>query len=509
KILHWLKRPGDQVRPGEPLAEVETDKADMVLEAFEAGVLQELRLAEGQSAPVGAVIALLGAPGEAQAPSPTAASQAPPAQEPEVVEVVEERQPITPSAQAKDKPRAIGSSPRLTLAHSNAGEARGTRTASTETPEVEATDPESFLSATDEQRSDAPIMVEAPAPAAEATPMPVAREPRAIWADNNPGRIRVTPLARRAAEEAGIDLSSIRGSGVEGRITKRDVDSVVRARAATARAKGAGETAAAADSAIPAGAGGAGAEQAVVMREAARNVAPGIPTFERVPGTYQANSRMRRAIAQRLTASKQEIPHYYVTVEVDMEEAVRLKKSLESTKLFDQSITYNDIVIKACALALTRHPHINSSFSEGSIKIHPSVNIGVAVAVEEGLIVPIIKDCQRLSLPEIARLAHGLAAKAQQGGFTAEDLSGGTFTISNMGMLGIEHFVAVINPPQAAILAVAAIKERPVLRNGQVVVGTTMMMTLSCDHRIIDGVVAGRFLLEVKRFLENPPSLLM
>ena len=508
KILHWLKRPGDQVRPGEPLAEVETDKADMVLEAFEGGVLQELRLSEGQSAPVGAVIALLGAPGETAAPQP---HPAPPlqAQSVEDVEVVEEPQPRRPAAPAIETPHGAGAGPRLSLAHSAPESTRRANAPSTETPAAEVTDSESFLSATDEERSGAPIGAEAPAPAVEVAPTPAAHEPRAIWADNTPPRIRVTPLARRAAEEAGIDLSSIRGTGVEGRITKRDVDSVVRARGAAARSRSTvAETAAAqSEAGVPAVA--AGSDKGVVMSEAARNVAPGIPTFERVPGTYQPNSRMRRAIAQRLTASKQEIPHYYVTVEVDMEEAVRLKKSLESTKLFDQAITYNDIVVKACALALGRHPHINSSFSEGSVKIHPTINIGMAVAVEDGLIVPVIKDCQRLSLPEIARQAHGLAAKAQQGGFTTEELSGGTFTISNMGMLGIEHFVAVINPPQAAILAVAAIKERPVLRNGQVVVGTTMMMTLSCDHRIIDGVVAGRFLLEVKRFLENPPSLLM
>jgi pyruvate dehydrogenase E2 component (dihydrolipoamide acetyltransferase) len=196
-------------------------------------------------------------------------------------------------------------------------------------------------------------------------------------------------------------------------------------------------------------------------------------------------------------------------MEIDMEEAVRLKKSLEVTELFDEAVTFNDIVIKACALALGRYPRMNASFENDGIRIHPSINVGMAVAVEDGLIVPVIRECQQLTLPEIARAAHRLVAKAAQGGFTSDELSGATFSISNMGMLGIEHFSAVIVPPQAAILAVSAIKERPVVRNSQLAVGTTMMLTVACDHRIVDGVVAGRFLQEMKRFLENPASLLV
>src|SRR5581483_359151 len=194
---------------------------------------------------------------------------------------------------------------------------------------------------------------------------------------------------------------------------------------------------------------------------------------------------MRKTIANRMAQSKREIPHFYVTVEVDMEEVVRLKKSLETTELFDQNITYNDIVI------------------------YPNINIGMAVAVEDGLIVPVIHNCERLTLPQIAEAARRLVGKAARGGFSGDDLSGATFTISNMGMLGVEHFAAVIVPPQAAILAVSAVKDRPVVRDGQVVVGKTMMITVACDHRIIDGVVGARFVNEIKRFLENPASLLV
>ena len=227
------------------------------------------------------------------------------------------------------------------------------------------------------------------------------------------------------------------------------------------------------------------------------------------PGSHEELSRMRKTIANRMAASKREIPHFYVTVEIDMEEAVKLKSSLEQSELFDQDITYNDIIVKGTALALGRYPRMNSSYENDGITIRPQINIGVAVAVEDGLIVPVIRDCERLSLPEIARKSHLLVGKAARGGFTTDELSGATFTISNMGMLGIEHFAAVINPPQAAILAVSAIKDRPVVRDGKLAVGKTMMVTLSCDHRIVDGVVAGRFLQELKRFLENPATLLV
>jgi pyruvate dehydrogenase E2 component (dihydrolipoamide acetyltransferase) len=218
---------------------------------------------------------------------------------------------------------------------------------------------------------------------------------------------------------------------------------------------------------------------------------------------------MRKTIAHRMALSKREIPHFYVTVEVDMEEAVKLKKSLETTELFEENITYNDMIVKATALALGRFPRMNASFENDGVTIHPNLNIGVAVAVEDGLLLPVIKGCERLALPEIAAVSHRLVTKAGRGGWTADELSGATFTISNMGMAGVEHFAAVIVPPQAAILAVSAIKDRPVVRDHAIAVGKTMMVTVSCDHRIIDGIIGARFLQELKRFLENPASLLV
>src|SRR5581483_5275590 len=435
KILRWLKHPGDSVHHGEAIAEVETDKADMVMESFEDGVLQEVRLREGESAPVGAVIAVMSKPGE------------------------EYRAP----ARAADQEGAAAPG-------HDGEEMRSAQAASEEEREEEAR-----INGAAREPQFHPALAAHPSAAPTAIPMPPARrsapaEPvvHITSAPEAEGqKVRASPLARRAAEEAGIDLSQVRGSGPDGRITKRDLDNFLRE------------------------------QQLFRMR---RLVTP----QEGAPGTHLELSKMRRTIAKRMALSKREIPHFYVTVEVDMDEAVRLKNSLETTELFEQNITFNDIVIKACALALGRYPRINASFEDDGITIHPNINIGVAVAVEDGLIVPVIKECERLSLAEIARVAHRLVSKAARGGFTSDELSGSTFTISNMGMLGVEHFAAVITPPQAAILAVSAIRQKPVVRNGQIVIGNTMMLTVSCDHRIVDGVVAGRFLQEMKRFLENP-----
>ena len=317
------------------------------------------------------------------------------------------------------------------------------------------------------RRSAGPTSVPAPPP-----PAPEAPPRETPPSDSDGHKLRASPLARRAAEEAGVDLSAIRGTGPEGRVTKRDIDNYLR-------------------------------EQQLFRFR--RLVSP----REGEPGSREELSKMRKTIAHRMAASKKEIPHFYVTMEIDMDEAVNLKRSLEATELFDEEISYNDIVVKAVALALGRYPRINASFEDDGIIIHPHINIGVAVAVEDGLLLPVIKQCELLTLPEIARAAHQLVSKSGRGGFTADELSGATFTISNMGMIGVEHFSAVIVPPQAAILAVSAIKDHAVVRNAQLAVAKTMMVTISCDHRIIDGIVAARFLAELKRFLENPASLLV
>jgi pyruvate dehydrogenase E2 component (dihydrolipoamide acetyltransferase) len=490
KILRWLKHPGDEIRHGEPIAEIETDKADMVMEAFDDGLLDEIRVKEGESAKVGIVIATLRASDEAPGTraSSTAATQ---------TEVRASDARVHPNGGAappventEDETETPGNS-RGRVAQMRAlrrrrpavAEAQGSDQSSSSEPgeETVAEETEGAASSRESREKVQPqfhpavsaVQSAAPTAIAAAPPRPVQLEPpeesETIHVD---GKLRASPLARRAAEEAGIDISHVHGTGPEGRITKRDVDNFLRE------------------------------QQLFKFR---RLIAP----HEGSPGTREELSKMRKTIAHRMAQSKREIPHFYVTVEVDMDEAVRFKNSLEATKLFEEDITYNDIIIKATALALSRYTRMNASYQDDGFVIYPNINIGMAVAVEDGLIVPVIHQCEVKTLPEISRAAHRLVAKAAHGGFSGEDLSGATFTISNMGMLGVEHFAAVIVPPQAAILAVSAVKDKPVARNGQLVVGKTMMLTVACDHRIIDGVVGARFLNELKRFLENPASLLV
>jgi pyruvate dehydrogenase E2 component (dihydrolipoamide acetyltransferase) len=218
---------------------------------------------------------------------------------------------------------------------------------------------------------------------------------------------------------------------------------------------------------------------------------------------------MRQSIARRMSEAFREIPHFSVTAEIDMSEAVKLKAALEKGETYDVPVTYTHMVLKATARALTRHPRLNASYSDGALEVHAEVNLGMAVSVDDGLIVPVLRGADERSLGDLAAEARRLVALTKQGRFASEDLSGGTFTVSNMGMLDLESFTAVINPPQAAILAVGSIKPRAVVRNGAVVAAHTMFVTVSCDHRIIDGVMAGRFLEELKTLLENPIGLVV
>ena len=474
KILRWLKRPGDKIARGEAIAEVETDKADMVLESFDDGVLDQIKLSEGESAPVGAVIAILKSSGGKDSKFESK-SQTKSGDKPASTDSMED--PGAEAAATSESPKPIAIKPKA------GGKEAAKKTEVPAAPSEKTEKPKKSIApaavVTDGSAGDLhvhPAMSAnlSAAPTAIAAPPPQPEPPTATDdADAGDGhKLRASPLARRAAEEAGVDLSHVRGTGPEGRVTKRDIDNFIRE------------------------------QQLFKFR---RLVSP----REGAPGSREELSSMRKTIAKRMALSKREIPHFYVTVEVAMEDAVRLKDSLEATELFEETVTYNDIIVKACALALGRYPRINASYDDEGIVIHPNINIGVAVAVEDGLILPVIRECERLSLLEISRAAHRLVAKSSRGGFTSDELSGATFSISNMGMLGIEHFSAVIVPPQAAILAVSAIKDRPVVRNGQLAVGKTMMITGSFDHRIVDGVVAGRFLQELERFLENPASLLL
>src|SRR5271156_6796702 len=343
KILRWLKRPGDKIARGEAIAEVETDKADMVLESFDEGVLEQIKLNEGDSAPVGAVIALMksAVPTAARPdarPVPEAAMEDPGMEAAETSEIPE---PVAIEPAKKDiakKPIA----PAAVVTDCSAGHLH-------------------VHPAMSANPSAAPTAIAAP---------PARPEPSTSPPDEGDGhKLRASPLARRAAEEAGVDLAHVRGTGPDGRVTKRDIDNFIRE------------------------------QQLFKFR---RLVSP----REGAPGSREELSAMRKTIAKRMALSKREIPPFYVTVEVAMEDAVRLKDSLEATELFEETVTYNDIIVKACALALGRYPRINASYEDEGIVIHPNVNIGVAVAVEDGLILPVIRECERLSLLEISRAAH-------------------------------------------------------------------------------------------------------
>ena len=419
RILKWLKQLGDRIEIGDIIAEVETDKADMEMEALDEGVLIEILVPEGGMVPVGGVMARLGAADEI-----VAADSAAPA-------------PTAENGIAEPPPPAPNASP--------------------------------------------------PAP----PPAPKVRELREIRAQREPtpaeetGRLLASPVVRRMAQELSLDLSQVPGSGPGGRIVKRDLEAYTAAQAPL--------DAAAESRAEP---------QAEPHPEARASADP-------VAATREPFSRMRATIAKRMSESMREAPHFYLTAEINMSEAVRLRTALKASNRVIEDVTYTHLLMKAVAIALARHPRLNASFGGDAREYQDHINIGLAVSLDDGLLVPVLHDCDSLSLLEIAAQATALVERARSGKPRAEDLTGGTFTISNLGMLPIEHFTAIINQPQAAILAVGAIKERPVVRDGQVTIASTMLVTLSCDHRILDGVTGGQFLQELKSLLENPVGLMV
>jgi len=428
-IIRWMKAPGDAVAKGEPLAEVETDKADVELEASDSGVLREITVAAGQSADVGAVIAVLAAEGEGKGEDEGAGDG---------------------DGKAAPAPKA-GAEPKAAAPAAPAKRA-----------------------------APAPAATAKPAAPPRAAPAPAPAPPAAPAAASP---VRASPLAMRIADAAGINLATVRGSGPGGRILQRDVETAVRA-AAPPPAK---------------------TEEAAVAEgeEGAQ------PTGAAVDGGRREEvSRMRAAIARRMSEAKRDIPHFYVTAEVDMTEAMHLRESIRKRETMP-GLTVTHLLVRALAIGLVRHPHVNASWQEGGIVVFDDVNIGIAVAVDEGLVVPVLHRAQTLSLGEIAAAAGELTEKARQGRFGAADLTGATFSLSNVGMLDVEELTAVINPPNAAILAVGAVKDRPIVRDGQLAIAKTLRATLSCDHRVLNGLEGGRFLVELKSILENPVSLLL
>lgn len=466
KIVRWIKHEGDQVQKGEAVAEIETDKVNIEIEAFASGTLLKILVPEGNTVPVGQAIAAIGQPGDAiEAATPPA--EEPPKQEQGAGESTEE-------APAGVQVQGPGS------------EARGL---------------------SEEERAHPPSMGPQPAEAGEATEEKEEEE-----------RVKVSPVARRFAHEQGVPLTDVQGTGPGGRITKEDVE-----RFLTEAAGRQQESEKAATTRAPSPDHQDQPRQAPVQQpapaepEAAVRAAPAappaqvapMPPMEGVPAETREVSRMGQAIARRMTLSKQTVPHFYATIEIDMAHAANLREELNRTLSDDMKISFNDFVMKAAAVALTRYPMLNSSFHDNQVTVYKQVNVAMAVALEQGLITPVVRECDRKPLAQISRESKELMARVREGKLRQDEYEGGTFTVSNMGMFGVEDFAAIIDPPQAAILAVGAIAPRPVVKDGQLAVSTTMKATISVDHRAANGADGARYLQYLKELLEDPIRLLL
>ena len=395
-VAVWHKKVGDSVKSGELLAEIETDKATMEFESYETGVLLHIGVEKGKSAPVDAVLAIIGKAGEDIAPLLASAASAP--------------APIpAPTPAPTPAPAPV------------------------------------------------PVPVAVAAPVAAAAPVSATPAPAPVSAAV--GRIKASPLAKKLAEEKGLNLRQIPGSGDGGRIVRRDIENFHPLRSAAA--------------------------------------GPQTESFHEEPV-----SQMRKTIARRLAESKFSAPHFYLTMEIDMGAAMASRAAIiEST---GTKISFNDMVIRAAATALRKHPRVNASWQGDTIRYNSHVHVGVAVAVEEGLLVPVVRFADTKSFADINAEVKAFAEKARNKKLQPQDWEGNTFTISNLGMFGIDEFTAIINPPDACILAVGSIRDVPVVKNGAVVPGHVMKVTLSCDHRVVDGASGAAFLQTLRSYLENP-----
>jgi pyruvate dehydrogenase E2 component (dihydrolipoamide acetyltransferase) len=530
-IASWLKKVGDTVKPGDILAEVETDKATMELESYEEGVLLYVGVKEKDSVPVNGIIAIIGEKGEAFQHLLSGA----PAAAPKVEAAIPAAVPAPVAAEVKAPASAVATSsipavvvtmPKMSDTMQEGtisawlkkvGDAvkSGEIIAEVETDKatmelesyedgvllyigVEAggsvpvdgviavigekgADYQSLLAAHQGGASiAAPVEVASPAaPVAVAVPAPaVAQAPVAVAVPSSTGteRVKASPLAKKIASETGVDIRQVAGTGEGGRIVKRDIESFVPA-AATA------------------------------SPQAASSQAGIAPALGQESFREEKVSQMRKTIAKRLAESKYSAPHFYLTMEINMDKAIEARKSMN--EFGTAKISFNDLVIKASAAALRQNPKVNSSWLGDKIRYNDHIHIGMAVAVEEGLLVPVIRFADQLSLSQISNQAKSLGQKAKNKELQPKDWEGNTFTISNLGMFGIDEFTAIINPPDACILAVGGIKETVIVKDGQMKIGNVMKVTLSCDHRVVDGAVGSAFLLSLKGLLEDPVRILI
>jgi pyruvate dehydrogenase E2 component (dihydrolipoamide acetyltransferase) len=417
-IVKWSKKEGDAIKVGDVLAEIETDKANMEMEALGAGVLRTVLVPAGGKAPVGALIGVIADPGE------------------DISAMLAEAAAAAPAAAPAPAASAAAPAPAAP-----------------------------------------PTAAAAAVPPAPAAPPSAPAAPAAVAPPG--GRVKASPLARAMAAQGNVPLASVAGSGPGGRIVRRDVLGYL---------------------ASPPAAVAAGKAPPATAR-------PAVPVPSVKPGTTIPLTSMRRTIAKRLSESAFTAPHFFVTVELDMDAAVSLREQLQRAE--DVKVSFNDLVLKACARALTRFPTVNASWTGEAIQTHAEVHVGVAVSLAEGLITPVVRNADRKHVVEISREVKDLAARAREKKLKPEEFTGSTFTISNLGMFDVTEFTAIINPPESCILAVGAVRKVPVVKGDQLAIGHRMKVTLSSDHRVVDGALAAQFLAEVRRLLENPAGLLL
>ncbi|MES1207434.1 MAG: pyruvate dehydrogenase complex dihydrolipoamide acetyltransferase [Pseudomonadota bacterium] len=453
-LRKWRKNEGEKIVPGELFAEVETDKATMDWEAYDEGTLLKKLIPDGTTVPVGSPIAILGNPGEDTA--------------------------------------ALEAEAATRMAAKKGGAAKAAAPAPAP---ADAAKP-------DAKPAPAAAPAQAPAPAT-AAPKPAPPRPAAAPAAAPPAgtKILASPLARRLATDLGVDLRSITGSGPGGRIVERDVKAAAEAPPAAAPAPAPQQAPAARSEGAPQSpAAPLPAPLVPDRRNEARPAAPA-PAAD----TEKPLSLMRKTIARRLVESKTTIPHFYLTTDVDMDLAMEFREQV--TQVHGTKLSVNDLVLKATALALRKVPEANASFGEDAITQHARVDIGMAVAIEEGLVTPVLRDADKKTLGQLANEARELAARARDRKLRPDEMTGGTFSVSNLGMLGVTHFAAIINPPEAGILAVGKVRKEPVVKGDKIVIGQRMALTLSCDHRVVDGAIGARLLQAIVAILERPITL--
>jgi pyruvate dehydrogenase E2 component (dihydrolipoamide acetyltransferase) len=527
-VASWLKKVGDKINEGDILAEIETDKATMEFESFNSGTLLHIGIQAGETAPIDSLLAIIGKEGEdisallntqpSKTEMPKEATEAP---------VKEESKAESNQQAALPKGVVVVTMPRLsdtmtdgTVANwiKKVGDniAEGNILAEIETDKAtmefesfqsgtllfigikagESAPVDSLLAIIGPAGTDVTGIAQnfkvggAPAPAiaietkTETPKATATEEPVQVIADGK--RIFISPLAKKIAEEKGINIAQIKGSGENGRIVKNDVENYK------------------SDSSLQ------NADNSLLNAQPTTHSPQPIKPFVPVGQAFAEeikNSQMRKIIAKRLGESLFTAPHFYLTIEVAMDEAMKSRSTINTIP--DTKVSFNDMVIKASAMALKKHPKVNSQWKEEVTIINHHVNIGVAIAVEDGLVVPVLKFTDQMSLSQIGGNVKDLAVRAKGKKLAPAEMEGSTFTVSNLGMFGITEFTSIINQPNSAILSVGAIVEKPVVRDGQIVVGNTMKLTLACDHRTVDGAVGAQFLQTLKQFIENPVTMLV